>query len=299
MIQQKISPEIKLKIISLSKCFWFWSSYYGFYSSVLGVSKRKLEVKFPKDSYNKYTATEIILDELEENGNVNKIKEIASNFYNLKKPFDKNDNPKYGEALLELEEFKKIVGKDVVQEEIEKKEFQEKLKQNKIDDSIEKVKLKKLEEIKNKFFEFAKLTTQKDKQERGFWLERAFYKILELERIEHKKSYKNGYEQIDGQFKFKSFDYLVEIKWTATTVKQKDISIFDKKIETKGQSTRGFILSISGFCESAVNIATKNNPRLIFMDVTEFISVLDGRNKFYDIFLTKEDNLVKLGKVYK
>lgn len=58
MIQQKISPEIKLEIISLSKCFWFWSSYYGFYSSVLGVSKRKLEVKFPKDSYNKYTATE-------------------------------------------------------------------------------------------------------------------------------------------------------------------------------------------------------------------------------------------------
>lgn len=299
MRQQKISPEVKLKIIALSKCFWFWNSYYGFYSSVLDISKRKLEIKFPKDVYNKYKVTDIILEELEENGNVNKIKEIASNFYNLEKPFDKNDNPKYKEAVIELMEFKKIVGKDLIQEEIKKNEFKEKLKQNKINDSMEKVKSKKIKEIKDKFFEFIKLTTEKDKKERGFWLEKIFYEILELEQMEHKKSYRKGYEQIDGQFKFKSFDYLVEIKWTESKVKQKDVSIFNGKLATKGQSTRGFILSISGFDESAIHIATKDKPKLIFMDASEFMSILEDRNKFYDVFLTKEDSLVRFGKVYK
>ncbi len=299
MIQQKISPEIKLKIISLSKCFWFWNSYYNFYSSVLGVAKRKLEVKFPKNSYNKYTVTEIILDELEESENVDKIKEIISNFYNLEKPFDKNDNPKYEEAVFELKEFKNIVGKDVLQEEMGKKEFKEKLKKRKIEDSLEKEKNKKLDKMKNKFLEYAKITTQKEKQERGFWLEKSFYELLELEQIRNTKSYRNGHEQIDGHFKFKAFDYLVEIRWTDSQVKQKDISIFDGKLATKGQSTRGFILSISGFDKSAVDTATKGKPKLIFMDASEFMSILDGRNKFYDIFLSKEDGLARFGKVYK
>lgn len=298
MQYKKISPEIKLKIIDLSECFWFWRNYYSFYSSILGISKNKLENRFPRDAYNKYQATEAILDELEEGGNVDRIKEIISAFYRLEKPFDKDDNPKYEKATETLKEFKELVGKDVIQEEINKKEFRERLEKSKISDSLEIERNNKIEEIKKGFFEYCKETTHGKKQERAFWLEEKFYDLLGLERIEHTRPYRTKYEQIDGHFKFKSFDYLVEIKWTADQVQQSDISIFDGKIETKGQSTRGFLLSISGFSESAICAATKKSPRLIFMDASELLSVLEGRNSFYDVFCTKEDRLVRLGKVY-
>jgi len=296
---KKISPQIKLKIIELSKCFWYWNSFYSFYSSVLGISKRKLEIKFPKDSYNKYSATETILEELEENNQTDKIKEIISNFYKLDKPFDKNDNPKYNEALQDLKAFKENVGKDIIEEEIQKRDFEKNLEKQRKEDLIEKERRNKIEKIKNEFYDFSKVTEQRKKQERGYWLEKNFYELLELENIEHGKPYKNKNEQIDGHLKFKSFDYLVETKWTESQVKQKDISIFEGKLATKGQSTRGFILSISGFDDSAIQSAQNGTPRIIFMDAVEFISILELRCKLYDILLTKENNLVKFGKVYK
>jgi len=149
------------------------------------------------------------------------------------------------------------------------------------------------------FMERSRYCLSPEKQDRGYWLERIFFEILELENISYKKSYKTQNEQIDGHFKFNSFDYLVEIKWTEDPVKQKDISIFEGKLRTKGQSTRGFILSISGFDESATRAATKDNPMLIFMDAAEFIAILSGYISFGDQFISKEDALVRLGKVYR
>jgi len=296
---KKISPKIKIKIVELSKCFWYWNSFYTFYSSILGVSKRKLAIQYPKDLYNKYSATEKILEILEENGNIDKITEIISNFYNLDKPFDKNDNPNYKEALIELKEFKQIVGKDIFEEEKERGKFIEQLNERKNRDNIEREKSQKLENIKDQFLNFAKVTLQEDKQKRGYWLEKVFYELLQVEQIEHSKPYKKEYEQIDGHFRFKSFDYLVEIKWTDSLIIQKDISIFEGKLSTKGQSTRGFILSIAGFDQSAIQAAKGKNPRLIFMDGAEFLSILEERSTFYDIMHHKEYNLVKFGKVYK
>ncbi|MBS3767998.1 MAG: restriction endonuclease [Candidatus Cloacimonetes bacterium] len=296
---KNIKPEIKMKIISLSKCFWYWNSFYSFYSTILEIPKRKLEIRIPKNSNNKYTATEKILDNLERMGENNKIKEKISNFYKLNEPFDKNDNPRYIEAQKELKEFKNIVGKDVVEDEIKKREFKNKLEEQKQKDLMEQERRKKLEEIKNKFYEYTKVDSIKEKQNRGYWLEEYFYKLLELENIEHSKPYKTKTEQVDGHFKFKSFDYLVEIRWRKEQVKQKDISIFEGKIDSKGQSTRGFMLSISGFDQSAIMAAERKNPKLIFMDGNELNNILERITTFYDIFCQKEHILVKYGKVYK
>jgi len=295
----KISPEIRLKIINLSKCFWFWSSFYNFYAQVLGISKRKIELKFPKDIYNKYSATEIILDELKTQGNIEKIKEIVSSFYRLREPFDKDKNPRFDEAKQELKCFRDLLGDDFLEEELKNREFKRKIEERKNRDLLERERINKINEIKNTFFEYTKETEQSKKQERGFWLEKVFYEILELEQIEHRKSYKTETEQIDGHFKFNKFDYLVEIKWTDNPVAQNDVSIFEGKLLNKGQSTRGFILSMSGFTDSAIKRATTTPPKIIFMDATEFISILENHYSFYDLFMTKEDNFVRLGKVYK
>lgn len=296
---KKITPEVRLKIINLSKCFWFWGGFYNFYAQILSIPKRKLELRFPKDNYSKYSVSEIILDELEEQGNIEKIKEIVSAFYNLRKPFDENDNPNFKDAKQELKDFKDLVGKDVIEEEIEKKEFIIDLENKRKNSLLEKEKIKKINEMKDTFLLYSRDTEQRKKQERAFWLEKAFYDVLELEQIEHKRPYKIPAEQIDGHFKFNKFDYLVEIKWTNKQVSQEEVSIFEGKLDSKGQSTRGFVLSISGFNNSAVKKATTTPPKIIFMDATEFMSVLDGRNSFYDLFMSKEDNFVRLGKVYR
>ena len=243
--------------------------------------------------------TENILEELEENNKIDKIEEIISNFYQLDKPFDKSVNLNYKEALQDLEAFKKIVGKDIVEEKIKKENFEKELKKQKNEDLIEQERKNRIEAIKNKFFEFSKATEQKEKQERGYWLEKAFYELLELEKFDYGKSYRKKYEQIDGHLKFGSFDYLIEIKWTKKPVKQKDISEFEGKLTTKAQSTRGLILSVSGFDDSSIEKAEKGTPKMIFVDAGELISVLELRSKLYDILLTKENNLVKFGKVYK
>lgn len=295
---KKVSPEVRLSIINLSKCFWYWGSFYNFYAQILEVPKRKLELRFPKDSFNKYSASETILEELEEHGNIEKIKEVISAFYNLRKPFDDNDNIKFKEAEQELKYFKSLVGRDVVEEEIKNRDFVINLENKRKSSLLEKEKIKKINEIRDKFLLYAKDIGQK-KQERAFWLERIFYDILELEQIDHKKSYKTTNEQIDGHFKFNKFDYLVEIKWTNNQVLQEDVSIFEGKLSSKGQSTRGFILSISGFSDGAVKKAMTTPPKIIFMDGTEFMAVLNGYNSFYDLFISKEDGFVRLGKVYK
>jgi len=296
---KRLSPDIKLKIIHLSKCFWFWDQFYTVYSTILNVPKRTLELKFPKSSFNKYQITEHILEELDQKWDYEKIQEIVSYFYNLKTPFDKDKNSHFIQALKELKEFQQIVWKDVKEEIIQEAKFKENLKKEREKDDIEKERTNKIEEIKNNFYKFAATTTQTEKQERWYWLEKGFFEILELEWLEFSPPYKTDFEQIDWKFKFKSFDYLVEIKWTEETLKQKEVSIFDWKLRNKWQSTRWFMLSIWWIDESAISFASWSEPRIIFMDVLEFISILEQRISFYDIFTDKEDKFVRLWRVYK
>ena len=141
LMKKSISPDIKLKLIELSgKCFWFWSTYYNFYSAILETSSGRLEKRFPRDQYNKFKATEILLDELSESGKEKSIKEIISAFYKMGAPHDKGENPNYEDAKLLLRDFKQTVGKDVVEEELKNQKFQEGLKESKKKGDIEKEK---------------------------------------------------------------------------------------------------------------------------------------------------------------
>lgn len=296
---KKLSPDIKLRIVNLSKCFWFWDQFYIVYSSILWISKRNLELKFPRTQYNKFKITELILDLLEERLDEKALQEVISYFYKLDKPFDKDKNSHYTHALEELNEFKKVVWKDVIEEHVNQKEFTKQIEQRKKVDQLSTEKSKNITTIKEKFFDYIKAVEQKEKQERGFWLEDAFYKLLELEWIDYSPPYKTETEQIDWKFSLKTFDYLVEVKWTDASVKQQEISIFEWKLKRKWQSTRWFILSVNWFDESAVLAASWDSPRMIFMDASDFIGILQQTLSFSDIFSDKEDKLVRFWKVYK
>jgi restriction endonuclease Mrr len=93
-------------------------------------------------------------------------------------------------------------------------------------------------------------------------------------------------------------DYIVEIKWTEDVSKQADLSIFDGKIKNKGQSTRGFFLSINGFDKNSVFKFSGDAPRIILMDGQDFYLILEEITTFYDLMKLKTDSLARKGNIY-
>lgn len=255
---------IKEKAISLAGvCFWWWNSFYSFLDSC-GVSK-SLQQQFPKEAFNKYQAMRNILTSLEERGDTETINSIVANLYRLTNAVDR-DYLDQDKAKAHLADFRQAVGNDPIENEIKNRE-RGKARQA-TEEKLEGVKNRQngLSSLNQKFlalFSLADMTPQ----ERGYRLETLFFDLLQLNEFEYTPPYKTSDgEQIDGHFAFNKFDYLVEIKWTSETTKQKDLSIFDGKIRGKAQSTRGFFLSTSGFDDNAIGKYSGDSPRIVLMN---------------------------------
>src|SRR5258708_17454535 len=117
---KKLNYEAKEKMVALSgACFWYWNSFYSFLDSC-GVPK-SLQNRYPRDAYNKYQMMRSILGDLEQSGNLELINSIASGFYRLKGPIDR-DNLDEKKAKSLLQEFRDAIGDDPIEVEIAKRE---------------------------------------------------------------------------------------------------------------------------------------------------------------------------------
>lgn len=287
---KRLDFNIKNKLINLSGvCFWYWNTFYSFLESC-GIPSSVYR-QFGKDC-GKYQLMRLILELLERQQRYDIIKNISTQFYNFIPSEDGIDKEK---AAKLLNDFRKIVGSSLLDEEIDKKEIERKIEeQKKI--SEEKALLKqKLQNIKDVFL---KLNTSDDKQKRGFEIESLFFDLLELEEFDVHRPYKIAGEQLDGHFKYEKFDYIVEIKWTDGVSNQSDLSIFDGKIKGKGQSTRGFFLSINGFDKHAVSKFSVDSPRIILMDGRDLYIIFEEMTSFYDLMKLKTDSLARKGDIY-
>ena len=292
---KKINFELKEAMVSLSgACFWFWNSYYNFLDSC-GVPK-SLWQKYPKESFNKYHVMRNVLSELEDKGQIDIINSISSNFYRLKNAVDKDDLDQEKAKKL-LKEFRELVGADPIELEIKKRETEKAKKKYQVTINEKSLQQKKLTDLNAEFSRLA-ITTVETPQQRGFKLEKLFFDLLLLNEFECSKPYrtKDG-EQIDGQFRYEKFDYLVEAKWTKGLTKQKDLSIFDGKIRGKAQSTRGLFLSANGFDENAVIKYSGDSPRILLTTGADLAMILSGQVMLYDAMKTKVDAIVRFGKI--
>jgi len=294
-MNKKINFEVKEKIVSLSgACFWYWNNFYSFLNSC-GVQK-SIYTLYPKDTYKKYDVMRNVLEYLENKNDIETINNLISGFYKLNGAIDK-DNLDDKKAKLLLKEFKEIVGTDPIEMEIEKRFINKKRQKAKENINYKISFNKKLEELHTSFLSLFQLNNTTP-QQRGFELETLIAELLRINEFEYHKSYTLEGEQIDGYFKYEKFDYLVELKWTAETIKQKDLSIFDGKLKSKGQSTRGLFLSINGFDDNAINKFSNDNPRIILMNGEDLIYILNGSKLFYDVLKAKIDAFVRMGKIY-
>jgi len=292
---KKLSFEAKEKLVELAgACFWYWNGFHSFLDSC-GVP-RSLQNKYPREAYNKYTMMRAILADLDQAGNIELISAIASGFYKLKGPMDR-DNLDEGKAKRLLAEFREAIGDDPIEAEIKKREKERAKASYEQSIADRRAQGKRLEDL---YAEFVGLTSENGitPQQRGFKLEQLFFQLLHISEFEHTRPYRTpGQEQIDGHFRHEKFDYLVETKWTQGPTKQPDLSIFDGKIRGKAQSTRGFFVSANGFDATAVQKYSGDSPRIILMTGEDLALVLCGRVLFADAMKAKVDAIVRLGNI--
>jgi len=287
---KKLDFNAKDKLINLSGvCFWYWNTFYSFLESC-GIPSTVYR-QFGKDG-GKYQLMRSILELLERQQRYDIIKNITTQFYNLTPTEDGIDKEKANRLL---DDFRRTLGTSLLNEEVDKKEIERKVEEQKKISEERVLGKQKLQYIKDAFL---KLKALDDKQKRGFEIESLFFDLLELEEFEIHRPYRVIGEQLDGHFKYEKFDYIVEIKWTDKVSSQSDLSIFDGKIRGKGQSTRGFFLSINGFDKNAISKFSGDEPRIILMDGRDFYLILEEMTTFYDLMKLKTDFLARKGNIY-
>jgi hypothetical protein len=155
---------------------------------------------------------------------------------------------------------------------------------------------RRLGELKNTF---SSMASADDVQGRGYGLEDLLKELFALHEIRYRKSYKAEGEQIDGFFAFGGFDYLVEARWRKEQPSLQDLLAFKGKVNRKIESTRGMIISISGFDEEVVRRLREAGPaNLILVDGYDLTLILEGRVSLTDALQAKIEKAAQEGAIY-
>jgi len=146
---------------------------------------------------------------------------------------------------------------------------------------------------------FVELTNNDNPQVRGYGLEDVLKELFALYEIRYRKSYRADGEQIDGFFNFGGFDYLVEARWRKTQPSLGDLLAFKGKVDRKIESTRGVVVSLSGFRNDVVERLRQARPaNLVLIDGYDLNLILEGRVSLIDALQHKTDIAAQEGVVY-
>ena len=161
------------------------------------------------------------------------------------------------EALMKINNFKKLLGKKTEQDQElqNKKEREEKLKQ-------EQQKPKLLADLNTRFSSLCNMA--KFRQQRGYELEKLLHDLFAFFEIDVCKAFKLQGEQIDGSFNFLNQNYIFEAKWQSMEAAVDSLYNFAYKVETNIFYPRGVFFSISGYSQDAIaSISRHKKPKLI------------------------------------
>lgn len=152
-----------------------------------------------------------------------------------------------------------------------------------------------LMELKNIFY---KSLSDPNRQGAGYSLEDVLERLFPVFEIDYRKSYKTSTQQIDGHFKFENFDYLVEAKWRADQPNEGEIGGFERKVNTKLESTRGLFISINGVREDVLVQFSGKGSNMIFLTGEDLVHILEGRIDLREALRKKIDKAAQEGQVF-
>ena len=282
--------EIRDQIVQcIGTCFYYKDNVEAFFVSC-GIDKKIAS----KHRGYKYVWARELLNELDEmpDGYLLQRKILTELCKFRKIPDPKAENPDAGlSALRKLKEL-------AVENKIEFEETKRDTKSRKII-ADEKAKIieersRKLEDLKRIFNEGL---VKEDRASAGYSLEDILEHLFPLFDLEYRKSYKIVTQQIDGHFNFEGFDYLVEAKWRADQPNESEIGGFERKIETKLESTRGIFVSINGFRNEVITQFEGKGSNIIFMTGEDLTYLLEGRIDLREALKIKIQKAAQEGKV--
>lgn len=144
------------------------------------------------------------------------------------------------------------------------------------------------------------LTTIENNQMRGFTFEKYLYELFKQNELEPRGSFKITGEQIDGSFILNKEVYLLEAKWTKSSIDKGELVIFNEKVSSKSGFTRGLFISFSGYTSEAIQtFANGRTVNIVLMTVQELAILLQRKLDFKDILWSKVRFLAEEGNFFK
>lgn len=141
--------------------------------------------------------------------------------------------------------------------------------------------------------------TDDRKQARGYELEKILEDLFEANGIDYRGPYKVSGEQIDGEFEYKGFHYLVEARWRKKPPTVGQLGEFKIKIDGKLQSTRGIFCSVVGFNDEMVSaLRSGRESNLILMDGEDLILILEEQISLPDALDVKIAKASQEGEIF-
>jgi len=283
--------EIRTQIIQcIGTCFHYKDNVEAFFISC-GIDK--IIASKHKDSY-KFVWARKLLDDLDEipDGYLLQRKILTELCKFRKLPDPKAENPDAGlSALRKLKEL-------AVENKIEFEEMKQDSKNRKIiaeeKSKIIEERSYRLKDLKNLFFEGI---SKEDRVSAGYSLEDILEQLFPIFDLDYRKSYRTETQQIDGCFRFEGFDYLVEAKWRSDQPNESEIGGFERKIETKLESTRGIFVSINGFRDEVIKQFDGKGSKILFVTGEDIILLLEGRIDLKEALRIKIAKAAQEGKV--
>jgi hypothetical protein len=91
----------------------------------------------------------------------------------------------------------------------------------------------RLGELRDRFLVLSKqsITSDSERQQRGYDLERLLADLFRLHDLEYKPPYRIKGEQIDGAFHFRGFTYITEARWRTVAPDFGDLADFKAKVD--------------------------------------------------------------------
>jgi len=143
-------------------------------------------------------------------------------------------------------------------------------------------------EVKKSLKDALLAISKKEPQAKGFAFEKFLNQAFDAYDLKPKESFRNKGEQIDGSFEHASANYLLEAKWTNSSIGQSDLLVFKGKIDGKATWTRGLFISYSGFSADGLAAFARGKPtNVICMDGYDLTLVLDDRIGLADAIALK------------
>lgn len=134
-------------------------------------------------------------------------------------------------------------------------------------------------------------------QKRGRQFEPFLHRLFDLFDLDPRLSYSLELEQIDGAFTFDTDDYVIEAKWRKAKVSRGEADTFDKKVERKGKSALGLIVSVNGFTSDAV-AQYSQGTKFMTIDGPDLAAVLSGQIRLEDVLRRKKRHANETGECY-